>query len=160
MFIDLNKITEKGIIIDQIVSFNEEYLNNSAIKELKDVKVTGRIYYDITGEVIFSGTVVGQMKLVDALSGKLINYPFNLNLNEILQENKQNDENLQTIKQNGLDFMDVLWQNIVLEVPIRVTEEKELKPIKGEGWELRDENSKREDPRLECFRTLLDEGKE
>src|SRR5574344_218663 len=101
MFIDLNKITEKGIIIDQIVSFNEEYLNNSAIKELKDVKVTGRIYYDITGEVIFSGTVVGQMKLADALSGKLINYPFNLNLNEILQENKQNDENLQTIKQNG-----------------------------------------------------------
>ena len=30
----------------------------------------------------------------------------------------------------------------------------------SDGWELYDEFSKKDDPRLECFRTLLDEGKE
>ena len=35
-----------------------------------------------------------------------------------------------------------------------------LSKTKGEFWEVRDENSKKDDPRLECFRALLDEGKE
>ena len=62
--------------------------------------------------------------------------------------------------QNSLDLEEVLWQNIVLEVPIRVTKTDKTNKTKGDGWELYDEFSKKDDPRLECFRTLLDEGKE
>ena len=160
MFINLNHITEKGIIVDQVVEFDESYYHKTTIKGLRDVYVKGKIYYSQTNEVIFEGLIKGIMRLQEANTGELVDYPFKSEVNEILAENNSIEANLRTNTQNSLDLKEVLWQNIVLEVPIRVTEEKELKPIKGEGWELRDENSKREDPRLECFRTLLDEGKE
>lgn len=160
MRFDLNKISERGIEIDQHISFGPDYLKHTTIKELNDCHVVGRIYYNITKEVIFDGDISGIMKLVDANTTELIDYPFNTHITEILDEIKQIEENLRTNMQNSLDLEEVLWQNIVLEVPIRVTKTDKPNKTKGDGWELYDEFSKKDDPRLECFRTLLDEGKE
>ena len=160
MEFDLNKITEQGILIDTIISFDEEYLRVSEIKKLDNVHVSGRIYYSLTKEVIFAGNVNGNMTLVDGYSGDLIDYPFNIDLDEILTDFSAEDEKKGKKPQNSLDLKEVLWENIVLEVPIVVSKDNEVKTKKGEFWEVRDENSKKDDPRLECFRTLLDEGKE
>lgn len=160
MEFDLNKITEQGILIDTIISFDEEYLRVSEIKKLDNVHVSGRIYYSLTKEVIFAGNVNGNMTLVDGYSGDLIDYPFNIDLDEILANFSDEDEKMGKKPKNSLDLKEVLWENIVLEVPIVVSKDNKVKTKKGEFWEVRDENSKKEDPRLECFRTLLDEGKE
>ena len=160
MEFDLNKSTEQGILIDTIISFDEEYLRVSEIKKLDNVHVSGRIYYSLTKEVIFAGNVNGNMTLVDGYSGDLIDYPFNINLDEILANFSNEDEKVGKKPKNSLDLKEVLWENIVLEVPIVVSKDNKVKTKKGEFWEVRDENSKKDDPRLECFRTLLDEGKE
>lgn len=160
MEFDLNKITEQGILIDTTISFDEEYLNVSEIKKLDNVHVSGRIYYSLTKEVIFAGNVNGNMTLVDGYSGDLIDYPFNIDLDEILADFSNEDEKMGKKPKNSLDLKEVLWENIVLEVPIVVSKDNKVKTKKGEFWEVRDENSKKDDPRLECFRTLLDEGKE
>ena len=160
MEFDLNKINEQGIIIDTIISFDEEYLRVSEIKKLDNVHVSGRIYYSLTKEVIFAGNVNGNMTLVDGYSGDLIDYPFNIDLDEILAHFSNEDEKMGKKPKNSLDQKEVLWENIVLEVPIVVSKDNKVKTKKGEFWEVRDENSKKDDPRLECFRTLLDEGKE
>lgn len=160
MEFDLNKITEQGILIDSTISFGEEYLQVSEIKKLDNIQVSGRIYYSLTKEVIFAGNVKGNMTLVDGYSGDLIDYPFNIDLDEILADFSEEDEKKGKKPQNSLDLKEVLWENIVLEVPIVVSKDNEVKTKKGEFWEVRDENSKKDDPRLECFRTLLDEGKE
>lgn len=160
MEFDLNKITEQGILIDTIISFDEEYLRVSEIKKLDNVHVSGRIYYSLTKEVIFAGNVNGNMTLVDGYSGDLIDYPFNIDLDEILTDFSNEDEKMVKKPKNSLDLKEVLWENIVLEVPIVVSKDNKVKTKKGEFWEVRDENSKKDDPRLECFRTLLDEGKE
>lgn len=160
MEFDLNKITEQGILIDTIISFDEEYLRVSEIKKLDNVHVSGRIYYSLTKEVIFAGNVNGNMTLVDGYSGDLIDYPFNIDLDEILANFSNEDEKMGKKPKNSLDLKEVLWENIVLEVPIVATKNNKLSKTKGEFWEVRDENSKKDDPRLECFRTLLDEGKE
>ena len=160
MEFDLNKITEQGILIDTIISFDEEYLRVSEIKKLDNVHVSRRIYYSLTKEVIFAGNVNGNMTLVDGYSGDLIDYPFNINLDEILANFSNEDEKVGKKPKNSLDLKEVLWENIVLEVPIVVSKDNKVKTKKGEFWEVRDENSKKDDPRLECFRTLLDEGKE
>lgn len=159
MLFDLNTITEKGIQINQTISFGEEYLKVSQIKKLDDCKVEGRIYYATTKEVIFEGKVRGVMSLVDAYTNDLVEYPFETELHEILEamdyEEKRGKNN-----QNSLDLKEILWQNIVLEVPIRVSNTNQVDLVAGNGWEIKDENSEKEDPRLECFRALLDEGKE
>ena len=122
--------------------------------------MSGRIYYSLTKEVIFAGNVNGNMTLVDGYSGDLIDYPFNIDLDEILANFSNEDEKMGKKPKNSLDLKEVLWENIVLEVPIVVSKDNKVKTKKGEFWEVRDENSKKDDPRLECFRTLLDEGKE
>ena len=111
MRFDLNKISERGIEIDQHISFGPDYLKHTTIKELNDCHVVGRIYYNITKEVIFDGDISGIMKLVDANTTELIDYPFNTHITEILDEDKQIEENLRTNMQNSLDSKQKLIYN-------------------------------------------------
>ena len=158
MEFDLNKITEQGILIDTIISFDEEYLRVSEIKKLDNVHVSGRIYYSLTKEVIFAGNVNGNMTLVDGYSGDLIDYPFNINLDEILANFSNEDEKVGKKPKNSLDLKEVLWENIVLEVPLRFTKVSDLSKFHGDGWKLisEDEISNKNNP----FSDLLKDYKE
>lgn len=157
MIYELNRIPASGLNINETISFDNEYLKLSEIKKLDNINVSGRLYYSVTDEVIFNGHIKGVMQLVDYNTKELIDYPFSCDIDEVIAENIPN---LRTNNQNRLDLKEILWQNIVLEVPIRVTKTNGPSVIKGQGWELRDENSKKDDPRLECFKALLEEGKE
>ena len=159
MYIDLAKVDEKGIVIDDIVSFGEEYIKNTAIQRLDNVKVKGRAYYSVTSEIVFECKVDGSMVLLDAMDLEPVDYPFSFEISEILSENDdEKDQN--EIK--TLDIMDVLWQNIVLEVPISVRKNPEKQySLEGEGWELVNEERQKLDPRLAPLLELLEkEGKE
>ena len=159
MTIDLSKVDEKGIVIDELVSFNDEYLKNTQIKELNNIKVNGRVYYSVTNEVVLECSVKGTMKLLDAMDLEPIDYPLNIEISEVLSE-EDDEKNKNDTK--TLDIMDILWQNIVLEVPISVRRDPEkVYNLKGEGWELLNDESKKVDPRLAPLLELLDkEGKE
>ena len=154
MFINLNTITDKGIILDQIIEFEEKYYQNTLIKGLENIHVKGKIYYSTTKEVLFEGSMDGNMLINDSNTNEIISYPFSCEINEILIEDTSLDENLRTNDKNSLDLKEILWQNIVLEVPL--TYSKETKPLKtkGEGWELKNEEDII-DPRLQGFRDLL-----
>ena len=159
MYIDLAKVDEKGIVIDDIVSFGEEYIKNTSIKELNNVKVNGRAYYSVTNEIVFDCDVEGSFVLLDAMDLEPVNYPFNIKISEVLSENATE---LSKNEVKTLDIMDILWQNIVLEVPISFRRDPDKKyNIAGEGWELVDEERKKLDPRLAPLLELLEkEGKE
>ena len=159
MEFDLNRITEQGILIDTTISFDDEYLQVSTIKKLDNVKVSGRIYYSLTKEVIFTGNVKGDMTLVDGYSGELINYPFDIDLDEILADFSAEDEKMGKKPQNSLDLKEVLWENIVLEVPIRFSEVSDYSNYQGDGWHLVSEEEYEKEEGNFPFRDLL-EGKE
>ncbi len=159
MYIDLAKVDEKGIVIDDVVSFGEEFIKKTPIQKLDNVKIKGRAYYSITNEIVFDCDVEGVMVLLDAMDLEPVNYPFSFEISEVLSENASeiNKNELKT-----LDIMDILWQNIVLEVPIsfRANPDKKYE-MSGEGWELVDEERKKLDPRLAPLLELLEkEGKE
>lgn len=159
MYIDLAKVDEKGIVIDDIVSFGEDFIKNTPIQKLDDVKVVGRAYYSVTNEIVFDCHVEGEMVLLDAIDLEPVNYPFSFEISEVLSENDdEKDQN----ELKRLDIMDILWQNIVLEVPISVRRDPDKKyHLEGEGWELVDEERKKLDPRLAPLLELLEkEGKE
>ncbi len=159
MFIDLAKVDEKGIIIDDTISFGDEFINNTPIQKLDNVKVKGKAYYSITNEIVFDCKVEGTMVLLDSMDLEPIDYPFNIEISEVLSENDdEKDQN----KLKTLDIIDILWQNIVLEVPISVRKNPDKKyEMSGEGWELVDEERKKLDPRLAPLLELLEkEGKE
>ena len=157
MFVNLNTINEKGIIIDQDLVFDEDIYKTALIKGLDKVHVKGKIYYSTTKEVLFEGSVCGEMILVDSNSAELINYPFSCEINEILEEDKKYSENLRSNNQNSLDLKEILWQNIVLEVPLNFSKTDKVSITKGEGWELKSESEVNQN---NVFKDLLDIGKE
>jgi uncharacterized metal-binding protein YceD (DUF177 family) len=159
MFVDLAKVDEKGIVIDDVVSFGEEYIKKTPIQKLDNVKVTGRVYYSVTNEVVMDVKVEGVMVLLDSMDLEPIDYPLNIEINEVLSED---DDEKDQKELKTLDIMDILWQNIVLEVPISVRKDPDKKyHLEGDGWELVDDESKKVDPRLAPLLELLEkEGKE
>ncbi len=119
MQIDLTKLNyEKEIIIDEVVSYSKEYLQNSDILALDSVQVFGKISKDYENNLMIELNVSGNMILEDAITSLEVPYPFVIEI----QENLENS--LKT-----LDLIEFLWHYIVLEIPIRYTlsDTKELK---------------------------------
>ena len=160
MFINLNNINEKGIILDQDIEFEESFYKNTVIKGIKNAHVKGKIYYSSTKEVMFEGNVKGEMLIIDSNTGDIVSYPFLSEINEILYEDTNLDENLRSNSQNSLDLKQVLWQNIVLEVPLRFSKTDKPAVTEGDGWKLKSEFDKKEDSNSNPFMALLDTGKE
>ena len=158
MQIDLKYLLSKdSVLVDENVSIPEEYLNDSEINSLKDLRASGKIYYSISEELILDLELVGKMILNDAYTLELVEYPFNIDIDEVLTvdfvKNGQKGQNI-------LDITDILWQNIVLEIPISYSLTSEVNDEKGNGWELVKDQKKKIDPRLAVLNELLEKGKE
>lgn len=130
---ELLKGRTDSIDIEEVYSFDEEYLEDSEIKRLDNIKVSGRIYKDSDELFYVDINVSGEMCLEDSISLELVNYQFSIEINEKLEEFLTNNE-------NTLDIMEFLWQNIVLEVPLRYTNVDNISKYSGDGWKLIDES--------------------
>lgn len=119
-----NVITE--VKIDTYLSFNTNYLEKSTIKRLNDVKVVGTISKDSNNDNILKASVTGEMLLEDSVSLEDVNYPFSIQVEEKIEENSE----------NTIDIMDILWQNIILEIPLKFTNVEDYSKFQGEGWKL------------------------
>ena len=116
MSIDLTALinrTKEEILIDEIISFNEDYLKDSEIIKIDSIKVVGDITLNEEDIPFLSLTVSGNMILEDSISLEEISYPFSLKIEEKVEDFSENIT-------NTIDIMDILWQNIVLEVPLNL----------------------------------------
>lgn len=153
MKIDLIGIPQEGLIIDSNLVFDEKQVKLAGMEKLNDVKIRGKVYINLADEVILKANLSGTMILLDAIDSSEIEYPFNIEIEENLTDNEE--YNLEKT-QNTLDIMNILWQNIVLEVPMRVVKkENENVSLQGEGWELISDDTKKVDPRLSPLMDLL-----
>ena len=61
--------------------------------------------------------------------------------------------------ENTLDLKELLWENIVLEVPLKFTKVTDFSEFHGDGWRLISENEKRqeENPFSELLKELGEE---
>lgn len=140
---ELNSNVKDEILISSEVNFDKDLLSNSSIKDLKDVFVNGKIYKDASDEFVIEATVEGKMIIEDSISLEDVTYPFLINIDENIEEILQKDK-------NTIDIIPILWQNIVLEVPLRYTEVKDLSSYSGDGWKLiSEEEVKSNNPFLE-----------
>ena len=108
MKLDLSALNYKDRIdISGKVSYDAKFLENSPIKKLDDVKYSGFITRNDIDEYFINIHIYGTMVLLDSVS---------------IEKN-----------QNALDINEFLWQNIVLEVPIRYTL-CDAEKLKGDNW--------------------------
>ncbi len=111
MLINLTDLNYKDkIIIDDVVSYTKEYLKNSDIISLDNVKVSGEITKDYENNNLIKLDVSGSMMIIDAITSEGVPYDFTIEIEENLENS------LKT-----LDLIEFLWHYIVLEIPIRYT---------------------------------------
>ncbi len=150
MKVDISKLIYSDtykIPIDGEINVLEENLVNTDIRRISPVKVKGFISnneeeYEL--DVVVSGTMV----LPCARTLKDVNYPFNIEINEIIGENS--DNSLEII-QNRVDIFPIIWQYILMDVPLRVLHpDAKEESLSGDGWRLITDDDKKEviDPRL------------
>lgn len=160
MNVDISKLQNN---IERIIEFNEtlnytsEQLKDTDIKNISEIKVKGYIE-KITEDIYhISMNIQGNMTLTCAVSLEDIIYPLNISIDKNIEENSENYEENYEIIGNTLDIFRIVWENIVLEVPLRVVKENAACVTEGVGWKLVDENetSEQESPFAE-LKTILD----
>ena len=118
-----------SISLDEDIIFLQETYYVDDIKRLSDVHLNGEITKNNQSEVILTGTLRGVMTILDSISLDEVNYHFLIELEENLEEIMEKGK-------NSIDILDILWQNIVLEVPLRYTEVTDYSKYSGDGWRL------------------------
>ena len=144
MKIELSKLyNNKQIEIDELISFED--LTGTKIKKLEGIKVSGLVKYNLSDEIELNLNVKGTMMLEDSITLDDIPYEFDFFIEETLEENNPEIEKYFKNNKNILDINEILWENIVLEVPISYTK-NEGANLKGDGWELNGDKQESESP--------------
>ena len=152
MKIDLTSLVTNqtnSICINENVIISESLLKTSTIKRLENVTFNGKIEKDYDDNIVLSGVISGYMILPDDITLEDTSYNFSTEI----------EENL-SLEDNFIDIIDILWQNILVEIPLKVRNNKNKNiKLKGDGWSLNGEESMDKiDPRLEKLNDLFKGG--
>ena len=124
------------IDIDNSYIIPKEYYTDTSIIDLSKVKVLGKLTYPSDDNLLLEIECTGSMTLEDSVSLEPVNYPFSFKISENVSERLEND-------QFSLDIISILWENIVLEIPIRYSEVTNYDEYKGDGWRVISEDEKK-----------------
>ena len=128
MKIDITKLlasSSNSLLINDSVIIPKEKFKNSLIDDLKNIKLDGKIMYDLDNELLLEGKLSGTMILKDDITLEPVLYDFDTDIEENLDKN-----------QNILDITDILWQNILVEIPSKVRSTSEDVELSGDGWRV------------------------
>ena len=132
MNIDITRLKsgiDDYIPISLVYSFSKDELSSTNIISLDNVSINGSITKEFD-DFSLNLTVSGVMVLPCSLTLKPTNHEFSIEIEEVLGENYKNN-------QNSLDIFPIIWENILMEIPIRIVNE-DVSDIKlsGDGWKL------------------------
>lgn len=151
---------------NEVVNYDEDFhiapslYSSVGILDLKNLHVSGTVHLNSLSMLVVNLTVTGAMILPDSVTNEPIDYPFTCKIDEEFDINDENFLEYYQKSQNILDIMKILWENIVLEVPMRFTKTEDAH-LSGDGWSLgEDKNKDNIDPRFAKLAELLDNGKE
>ena len=128
MQIDVTKLLtnqSSRIYLDSEVNIPKNVLVGSRIDDLKNITLKGDMTLNEDNELVLTANVKGIMVLKDDLTLEPVEYNFDTDIEENLPNN-----------QNFLDITDILWQNILVEIPSKVRSTDEDIYLSGDGWRV------------------------
>lgn len=140
MNIDLTKLITSivdEIEIDNEVVIPEEYFKGTSVRKLENVTFSGVITKLYSGDYQISGKLSGKMVLPDDITLEDVSVKFTSEIEENFTEFGSIDAKDIKIVQNRLDITEFLWQNILVEIPLKVRSSKnDDLTLEGDGWRL------------------------
>lgn len=159
MDIDITRLRsgiQSKIEVDMTYKFSCDELRILEIEALNDLKVTGTISLDALKEIYLDLTITGTMIIPCAVTLKPVNYPFIIDISDTLEEIDGNLEKKCQKSQNILDIFPIIWENVLMEVPMRVlSDEASNYQISGDGWSFNSNNSDISNSELSKLKDLL-----
>lgn len=159
MNIDITRLKsgiDSQVEIDMLYSFDKEMLKKTDIISLDNISVKGYITSNSIDDYDLDVNVDGIMVLPSSLTLEPTDYKFSIkiegNIDELLKEINE------TLKknQNTIDILPIIWENILMEIPIRVVGDKSQNlQMEGDGWKLITEEEKKLNPELQKLKDLL-----
>lgn len=148
----LNNNIDKKIDVCLDYKFTKEELEGTELLDC-DINITGEISKNSLDDIILDLVVTGNMYLPCAITLNKTRYPFELNINGTLDELIENARNFT----NTLDIFPIIWENILMEIPMRVVSESahDVK-LSGDGWELITDEDNTSSPLAELEDLFMD----
>ena len=155
----------------QSVTFDEEieidssaFAGNSRINGVRDVHVYGTGHLDPHDDVFYADVYVeGIMLCPDAITGTEIEIPFETDSQEVYVFEETEEDGARVVTNEVIELLPAVIDDILLEVPLQVTEASEDEYPEGDGWKVYSEAEYQEsrkdqmDPRLAILKQFKDE---
>ena len=155
----LNNNIVKSIEVNEVYSFTQDELKGTDLLKLDEVRVEGEIFKNSLGNIELNLDVEGIMVLACAITLKPVNYPFNIEISGEIEELMENFEENSTNFQNSIDILPIIWENILMEIPMRVVSdeaENSNMTMEGEGWKFVTEEEEKTSPLSELMDMIDD----
>ena len=140
MFIDITRLQNRStneFLYKNTIVLDEALDKNTDIRKLSPVEVSADIKRITDTSYKMSLEIKGEMTLPCSITLNDVIYPFDIKTEVKLSNEDEEDEEYVKIIQNNIDIISIIWQNIVLEIPLRVvSEDANNSPVSGEGWKL------------------------
>ena len=157
--IRLNNNIDKFIPINETYSFTLDELSGTDLLKLNDVKIEGELFKNSLGNIELNVDVEGVMVLPCALTLKPVDYPFAITISGEIDELMENFEENERNFKNTIDILPIIWENILMEIPMRVVSEEAKNQdinMSGDGWKFVTEEEDQKSPLSELMDMLDD----
>ena len=140
MNIDITKLingVQDSIDVNEVINIDKEVFKNTDIIELNNISLNGSIYVDAANIYHIDIDVDGVMVLPCSITLKPVDYKFSCKVEEEFDETELSNIKNDKISKNTIDILPIIWENIVLEIPLRVLSSDAYNTkIEGDGWKL------------------------
>ncbi len=128
-----------GVInIEDTISFEPEvFAKMHQIRGLQDVTVSGNIHYDTESDRVFADLDISGVMIVPcSITLEDVEYDFHTKSLEVFSFEKSDDEDVHEVKGDVVELLPVIFQLILMEVPLKVVKKGLKQYPKGDGWEV------------------------
>jgi uncharacterized metal-binding protein YceD (DUF177 family) len=135
MNISLIPLNTKGRVDFKINPDMSDYKNDE-IKEINNLEVEGFIIDNGTEDYRVNLHIMGDAILKSAINGSDVPFKLDIYYDDFINNFVEIYKN----STNTLDILPIIWENILLEIPIRaVNKNDSFENTSGEGWEIVEE---------------------
>lgn len=138
--LDLTKLQNRSVNelnYSDTITIDKSMYENTDIRNLSDVKVNAHIKRVTDSSYNMSLIIDGVMTLPCSVTLKDVLYPFHIETEVKISNDHENLEEYVKIIQNSIDILPIIWQNIALEIPLKVvSDDVSDTPTSGDGWKL------------------------
>lgn len=148
MIIDISKLkngSETNIEVNESIIIEKEMLQKVDVLDLKNAVVSGYIHDDEMENYYLDLLVTGTMVLPCSITLQPVDYAFETKIEGDYSQMMSEIEDFGEKVKNCIDIFPIIWENILMEIPIKVTcpEATDLK-LSGDGWKLVTEGEEEE----------------